>query len=131
MSTTDSTIVIRLGHPELFDAVTGAGALENCSHYESVQFYYDPLGRTGEFGEENRCRVIMETGERTPAGSALLAKRVLTPANLRATITAMIEANHPAVANIDWSDPECDSDIDAEVADAIIQTAILGRVIFG
>ena len=128
--TGEYTPVIRLGWPELFDAITGAGALEVYPWYVSHKFSLTCGDRTG-YGSGNRCAVVMDTGETTPAGATLLARKVLTPAHLRRTIVKMLLDDHPLVTTVDWGDPYCDTDVDADIADCIMQTAILGEVVFG
>lgn len=59
----------------------------------------------------------------------------LTPSSIRRTIDTIVHdetiqyCGH--VRNVDWDDVEAGSDIDADIADCIVQYAILGRVVFG
>lgn len=56
----------------------------------------------------------------------------LTPSAVRRAIEGCIEKYpNSAVAHVDWSDPECGSDVDADIADQIIQFYVLGEVVFG
>lgn len=55
----------------------------------------------------------------------------LTVADLRKALQGLLDAGHPGVQRTDWSDPQIDSEIDADLADQIVQYALLGDVVFG
>ena len=106
---------INLDDEALFTAVCGAGASQWGWYYE-----FDP-----DF-DALKVKVTLDNGNDGRESATL------TPGSLRRTVSAMC-ANRvaPSVADVRWSDPECDSDIDACIADCIIQYAVLGDVVFG
>lgn len=57
---------------------------------------------------------------------------VLTVGTLRRAFDALLEERYPGIRpDWDWDDEECDSNVDADIADCIIQQAVLGDVVFG
>lgn len=109
--------LIAMSDEDLFWSVAGAGA-------EQYGWYYryrdDPAALTID--------VVLDNGE---GGSE---SATLTPASIRRTIESIV-LDQPefteSVQNVDWSDEEAGSDIDADIADSIVQYAVLGRVVFG
>jgi hypothetical protein len=114
----DPTIAI--DKDSLWEAVIGAGAL-GYSWYISAQIDWD----------RHLAKVSIETGEYNEPGATLVAMRTLTKTMLARVVVELIKDDQPTITAIDWSDPEADGDIDADVADVIMQTALLGKVVFG
>lgn len=112
------TTTINLTDERLFTAVWGSGASYSYGWY--VKTHLDEDAQTWQ--------VVLESG------NGGVESATLTPASIRRTI-ATIQAERPdftsAVTRLDWSDPDVDSDVDADVADVIVQYAVLGEVIFG
>lgn len=110
--------VIAIDNMSLFEAVMGCGATT------TYPWYYDvtPNYRDGH------ARIGIDTGESTPTGAMLVAHGAITGGALRRTVLRLIKDDHPSITTIDWSDPNVDGDIDAEIGDVILQTALLGRV---
>ena len=108
-------LTINLSDEDVFCAVAGAGA----SQYE----WYHTFGIDWE---NNRLTIRMDAEVDGDIEGA-----VLTPRSIRQAIRDLHAVNYPCIVSIDWSDPECDSDLDADGADCIIQQAVLGKVVFG
>jgi len=107
---------INLTDRALFEGITGAGA----------SYTYDWYRRFSIDEEALTVAVHIENG------MGGVESATLTPAGLRRAVDAVIEANPGGgTARVDWADPECDSDIDADIADCIMQTAVLGEVVYG
>lgn len=110
---------INLDDEALFTAIWGSGA-SSYSWYFSTKLNEAAMTYT----------VTMESDAVEDLGVTV----VLTPDVIRQTIVKILDEKPEytgAVQHIDWSDPECDSDVDADVADVILQTAILGKVVYG
>ena len=109
---------IALTDEALFMALWGSGA----------SYTYDWYRETVLDEEAQTWHVRLDNGE---GGSE---SAILTPASLRRTIESIV-LDKPeytyGVLHTDWDDDQCDSDIDADTADTIVQYAVFGRVIFG
>jgi hypothetical protein len=105
---------VNLTDDDLFLAVWGSGA-------SSYPWY----SRWDVDEDARKLGVLIDLdGERESA--------TLTVGTLRRSIEGVIE-KYPdsAVSHVDWADEECDSDVDADIADQIVQYAVLGDVVFG
>jgi hypothetical protein len=109
---------VNLSDEALFETIAGAGATYTYGWYLETEIDLDAL----------RLKVVLDNGEDGRESATL------TPGTIRRVINTCFDERPDythAVRSIDWSDPECDSEVDADVADTIIQYAVLGRVIFG
>lgn len=104
---------INLEDEDLFVAVFGAGA-DSYPWYSRFRYDEEAL----EASVAINCEGI--AAEVDPIG----------PSHLRWAIRDMV-AKGASLGTIDFSDPECDSDFDAELADCIIQWVLLREVVFG
>jgi hypothetical protein len=122
MNTTPSPRTIEVKSETLFDAVWGA-----CPNVWSWYhgFSVDEGART--------LTVVMETGEWNDEKNIPVGKRAtLTVTDLRRAIDALA-AKYPNAIGGDIAD-ECrssDPDLDSSMADAVIQYAVLGDIVFG
>lgn len=108
------TTKVNLSDEDLFTAIAGAGASQY-PWYVRFDIDWDALTLDVEIDLED-----------------VQASSRLTPTGLRTTIAFLVDANTaPAVTQTAWSDPEVDSDVDADIADCVIQFALLGDVVFG
>lgn len=105
---------INLTDEQVFDMVAGAGAT-SYSWYLKVAIVWD----------DHTMSVTLDNGNGGIEGATL------TPGTMRRAIEALDQAGHPGTSWINWNDPECDSEVDADVADQIIQQAVLGDIVFG
>jgi hypothetical protein len=122
-----TTTTINLSDEELFDGLTGACA-SFYSWYKDFQFswYSEYDANTTPF-----VTVTMETGDETKAGVPTFATKRIKASLMRKTIERLIQEGQPTVCSVNWSDPECDSEIDANIADVVFQYIVLGDVVFG
>jgi len=112
--------MIALDDKTLFDCLVGAGA-------ELYSWYR----RFHPYDELDKIIIEMETGEATLSGASTYAKRVVTPLMMRKAIEGLIHEQQPTICAINWADSECDSDVDADVADVVFQQIMLGEIVFG
>lgn len=105
-------MIINLNDQELHDAIYGSGAFSY--GWWLATDTDDGLNATITMDDGNDGRIT----------------KTLTLADIRAAIPGAA-AQCPIVAEVDWTDPECDSDVDANIADCILQFAMLGEVMFG
>lgn len=103
---------VNLSDSDLYDTIVGSGA----STY--------PWYSNWESDEERLTLTVSIDCEGTKDGARL------TVGTLRRAIASREWHDHRGVP-IDWSDPEVDSEVDADIADQIVQTAVLGDVVFG
>lgn len=108
------TTTVNLDDEALFTCIAGAGASTYC--------WYDRFVPDWD-GLKLHVKISLEDVE---------GEATLTPDSLRQTIAALVEAGIAYPVNgVDWSDEECDSDVDADIADCVIQYALLNDVVFG
>lgn len=107
------TETINLSDEDLFVAVFGSGA----GRYEWYSYFdYDEDALEGTVHID--CEGIVG------------GEQVITPLMLRGAVDEMLDARY-RFGRIDFNDPECDSDFDANMADVILQWLVFGRVVFG
>lgn len=105
----------KLNNDEVFEAVAYAGA-STYPWYESYVIEDDD--------EAKRLRVVI-------ADEGVRESGTLMASTMRRALDELLEKRHPGVTHIDWNDDQCDVDVDADIADQIIQQAVLGDVVFG
>jgi len=125
---------LALTNAALFEVVVGSGC-EQYSWYRqfkpNVTALRSPAHRDLAF-DRPAVSVIMESGEFTASGRPLYAIASLTEAGVKNATLDLLAEEYPALMGVDWFDAEdVECSIDAEIADCIIQKAVLGRVIFG
>jgi hypothetical protein len=109
-------MTINLNDEDLFTAITGSGAY-------SWGEWYVAVSETGKLTHhvEVNCEGVTGVG-------------TVTPTTIREAIVEL-RRKYPGttagLCDVDFDDPECDSDFDAVSADAVIQQIVLGDVIFG
>jgi hypothetical protein len=118
-----TTATINLNDEDLFLAMTGA-----CSYFYS---WYKQFDYSHTFAGRPIVVVTMETGEETKAGTPTFATRTINAPLMRRALERLISEGQPTICSVNWSDPECDSEVDADVADVMFQYIILGDVVFG
>lgn len=108
---------IALNDTDLFTAVFGAGA-GSYPWYRRFNTNWDDLV----------ADIIIED----PDNADNSIHRRLIPHDLRVAIEHIVTTGvAPNTASMRWSDPEVDSDVDADIADVIIQVAMLSDVAYG
>lgn len=117
-----STTVINLDNITLFEAITEACA-DTFPWYH--QFEVMSVGHTPF------VTVTMETGNQTASGVKTYARADINAARMRRAIVEMLKQGQPEVCSVNWSDPECDSEVDAGIADCVFQHILLGDIVFG
>lgn len=118
---------INLTDSDLMMAVLGSGAL-TYSWWLSITTNWDMMS---DWTDANSCHVTCEAPDEGQPNPTCR----ITPALLRETI-ALIHADGgmeytESVRYLDWADNDVDSDVDADIADTILQVAVLGRVVYG
>ena len=109
------TTQISLSDEALHTAVWGSGA-SSYEWYESFDFSEDSLTIT----------LVMETDD---GGSERATLSV--DALRRAIVSIHEEMSSCVVCSVEWTDPECDSEVDADIADCIMQWCVLGDIVWG
>jgi hypothetical protein len=115
------TTTINLNDEELFLALTGACCWY--SWYKNFDYAFTPAGK--EF-----VTVTMETGNTTKSGVPTFATKNIGANLMRKTIERLVQEGQPTICSVNWSDRECDSEIDANIADVVFQYIVLGDVVF-
>jgi hypothetical protein len=91
-------------HEFLEDHILGSGALDFCPWWEAVEMTEDGINFTSWDGVHE-----------------------LTASKIRSAFVKLVMDGFPALKGTDLADP----DIDAEMADCILQQACFGEVIYG
>lgn len=123
----------RASNGEYFFRFPERGTSEHLERVESAILYAGAMQYPWyvAFEKEGDVYVVeMETGQETSAGTPLVARRRFTGRHLNAHLEAMITAEIPCITGVDWNDPEWDSEVDAWIADNVLQHFILGEVVF-
>ena len=114
------TTEIALSDNDLYTAIFGSGA--------DIYPWYDLFDTAGY----DSAWVPNHTNARIRIRMADVHEQAdLAIGRIRRAIDDLVRDGNPTVSSVDWSDPECDSDVDANIADCIIQYAVLGEVMFG
>jgi hypothetical protein len=109
---------VAMNDEDLWDAIVGSGA--GSYPWYTRWVIVDPTHNTEALDVLIDCEDVRESA-------------TLTPGTIRRAIESLVDGDYniQIVNDIDWSDPDGDTMIDADVADCIIQYAVLGDVVFG
>lgn len=117
-----STTTINLDSRSLFEVLTEACA-DTFPWYRQFQVTDD--------GHNPYVTVTMDTGHSTKSGVSTYAVAAINATKMRRAIAEMLKQGQPEVCSVNWSDPECDSEVDAGIADCVFQHILLGDIVFG
>jgi hypothetical protein len=111
--------IVRLDDEALYTCIAHAGA----SMYDWYQWY------TPRDDERTLYLTIEDDTNDDGYTSKLLTVHDLRMAIARIVVDAL---DYTQVAReVEWGNSECDSDVDADIADIVLQVAVLGRVVYG